>query len=460
MKMRKGLLFMFVAIMVFTLAACSGNGAPTPPNTGNNQSNTPDNATPAPENDGADDPVVQDKEPVTLTVGTFGDDAEKAAMNGWFDEYKKTHPYVTFKLIALEGNPAATAVTMAAAGNMPDVIWVYDGYVKTMYEQGLLAPLDEGFQRLGVDMNDIPEGMMSYGHIEGKYYFAPRDHSQLMVVVNKTLLEQEGIPMPQNGWSWDEFVDTVKATTKKDESGQTTQFGVRLNLAWLPSIESYALGRGGEYLNKETLQVSFSDPKVVAGLKDAADLIKEGYADNPWVTYPEDFWATGKMAMAIHVRPGIPTWANAAKAKGFEWDVVSFPKLPEREAIGSGTSGYAANAASKVKDEAVDFVASLMLPAEHKAFGVAGGTAVPILKSLQSDDYWRKGIVEGKNTDAFVYNVDKTVGRDTDVLLKAEAGQKVESEISEALKKYVTNETSLEDALKKADEVINGTQGK
>ncbi|BBH20535.1 hypothetical protein Back11_18800 [Paenibacillus baekrokdamisoli] len=97
---------------------------------------------------------------------------------------------------------------------------------------------------------------------------------------------------------------------------------------------------------------------------------------------------------------------------------------------------------------------------EHKAFGVAGGTAVPILKSLQTDDYWRKGIVEGKNTDAFVFDVDKTVGRDTDVLLKAEAGQKVESEVSEALKKYVANETSLEDALKKADEVINGTQSK
>jgi len=445
---RKSLLIALVAIIAFTLAACSsGNNKNEPPtNTPpKEETNTPKETEPEPE--------PAKKDPVELTVGSFGSESEQKSVEDWFAVYQKTHPHVTLKYMALEGDPAATALTMAASGNMPDVVWLSDGHVRTFYEQGIAAPLNDAFDRVGVDLNDVNPAMLSYGSIDGNYYFAPRDLSHMVVFANKTLLEQEGVPMPTDGWTWDQFVDIVKQVTKKNDSGETTQYGVDFNFNWLPNYIAFAQAAGGDYLNRETMKLQFSDPKVIEGLNMYANLIKEGYAFNPFTPSPNTFHE-GKAAFYFGVRPHANSIKDAAKAKNFQWDLVTLPVTPVKYAVGSGTSGYAANAKSKHLEEATDFVASLLTPEAHKAFGLAGN-AVPLLKSLVSDPYWRNIPEEGKNDDAYVAHPENDVGRDTDVLLPAAAGTKIVGLLGEAFAKYFNGQTSIEDALKSVDEQIN-----
>ncbi|MCQ6557248.1 ABC transporter substrate-binding protein [Paenibacillus mendelii] len=446
---RKSLLIAFITIIAFTLAACSSGN--------NNKSNemTPP-ANDEPKNNDTKEPEAEPpvkKDPVELTVGSFGSESEKKSVEDWFVVYQKTHPHVTLKYITLEGDPASTAMSMAASGNMPDVVWLSDGHVRTFYEQGIAAPLNDAFERMGVDLNDVNPAMISYGAIDGNYYFAPRDLSHMIVFVNKTLLEQEGIPMPTDGWTWDQFVDIVKQVTKKNEVGETIQYGVDFQFNWLPNYIAFAQAAGGDYLNRETMKLQFSDPKVIEGLSMYSDLIKEGYAFNPFTPSPNSF-AEGKVAFLYGVRPHANSVNDWSKAINFQWDLVTLPRTPVKYAVGSGTSGYAANAKSKHLEEATDFVASLLTPEAHKAFGLAGN-AVPLLKSLTEDPYWRNIPETGKNDDAYVAHPESDVGRDTDILLPAEAGWKIVGLLNDAFTKYLNGQSSLEDALKVVDEQVN-----
>lgn len=430
---KRSMLVAIMLVLALVAAACGGNG-------GGGNSATNDNG--------------KKHDPVELTVGSFATPDEQKSVEAWFAVYKKTHAWVTLKYVPLEGSPNATALTMAAAGTMPDVIWLTDGDVRNFYEQGLIEPLNDAFDRVGVDINNVNPAMISYGAIDGKYYFAPRDLSHMVVFANKTILDQEGIPLPQDGWTWEDFVNISKQVTKKNDAGETIQWGAQTQVNWIPQFEAMALGWGGDYLNRDTMEVQFSDPKVIEGFKASLDLIKDGYAINNFKQYPADMFMEGKVAFMFGVKPHENAVNDAGKAKGFEWDVVPFPKQPVRYAVGSGTSGYAVNSKSKVKEEAEDFVAMLLTDDAHKAFGSVG-LAVPLLKSLEKDPYWRGKPVEGKNDDAFTIHPESDVGRDTDVLIPTKAGQKVTELISDAFSKYIDGKASLEDSLKAADEQIN-----
>ena len=135
---RKSLLIALIAIIAFTLAACSSGN-----NTNEPKTNTPpkEENTNTPKEPEAEPPVKKD--PVELTVGSWASESEQKSVEDWFAAFQKTHPHVTLKYIGLEGDPGATALTMAASGNMPDVVWLADAHVRSFYEQGVVAPLND-----------------------------------------------------------------------------------------------------------------------------------------------------------------------------------------------------------------------------------------------------------------------------------------------------------------------------
>ena len=56
--------------------------------------------------------------------------------------------------------------------------------------------------------------------------------------VNKTLLQKEGIKVPDNDWTWDDFYGICKAIVKdSDGDGQMDQFGC-YDYTWLQAVYS------------------------------------------------------------------------------------------------------------------------------------------------------------------------------------------------------------------------------
>ncbi|WP_274362884.1 ABC transporter substrate-binding protein [Paenibacillus thermotolerans] len=452
-------LTMTVILTISLLAACGGGGTNTPADNestaetpGETSGNEP---APVDESEPSSEPVKKD--PVTLTIGTLGEE-DKIAFEAVAKEFQKTHPHVSFEYLV--GTHSGNVPGMAAAGNAPDIYWLPDGFVNMFKEQGLLAPLNDAFDRMQVDLSDVSEGMLSYGLFDGQYYFSPRDHSQMVTFVNKTLLENEGFEMPQDGWTWEEFVDISRAVTKKDANGNVIQTGNAGDVNWLPNWTAFALGLGGYPLaNEETRLADFSRPETVEAFRTVLDLMKEGVMANEYAeSYPK--FEEGKAAFFFGVRPHVGLVVNAAQANGFDWDVISFPVLPKQHAIGSGTSGYGVYPGTKHLEDATDFAAYLLTKEGHKAFSGNMLGAVPVLKSLQQESYWKEQPeLEGKNVDAFMKYIEFNVPRVTDLYLNA-AGQAETALFGNLFAPYMKGEKSLEDICKELDEKVNALQKK
>ncbi len=61
----------------------------------------------------------------------------------------------------------------------------------------------------------------------GKLYFFPTNWNNVVVFYNKDLFDAAGIPYPKKSWTWSEFLDAAQKLTKRDASGQVTQYGMR-----------------------------------------------------------------------------------------------------------------------------------------------------------------------------------------------------------------------------------------
>lgn len=439
---RKLMLWMVLALIASILAGCSS-------------SNNKDEASSSPS------PTVGKQEetqkPITIRIGTFDDPFEQETARAVAELYVKDHPYITIKIEPYVGDPKTKVLAQAASGDLPDVTWLGDAYVKEFAEAGVLEPLDGYLEENNVDVNDIYPAMLGYGIIDGKTYMLPRDYNHIVFYANTTLLEQEGLTLPENGWTWDTFLEYANKLTKKDASGKTTQWAVSLNPTSVGTWMACAQGRGGHYLNKEEGTVNFSDPKVVAGLKDCWDLVKNGSAQDPMGQYAEDPFYAGKTAFMVGAKPFAAGIQVAAEAKGFNWDVTTFPQFPVKAAVGTGTSGYGVSAKSKHKKEAAGIVAMFVKKEGQIAFGKTGN-AVPVLKSMEADTTWRDNPVPGKNMDAFVVFPENDVLREHEMTLPTNMSNVINIAVGDAFSKYVLGAATLEDALKEVDEKASGAQ--
>ncbi|MBP1991754.1 ABC transporter substrate-binding protein [Paenibacillus eucommiae] len=447
-------ILMLIALITTLLNACSGNNNPneqtTEPgpeaNTNKETSTSTSTSTTQP-----------DTKPVTIRVGVINDPSETANVQAVADILKKDFPHITVKIEPYIGDMKQKALLQAASGDLPDVTWMGDGYVREFADAGILEPLNDYIKQYGVDTSDIYPAMLAYGTVGDTVYMLPRDALHMVMMVNTTLLKQEGLSLPPNDWDWATFLEYTKKLTKRDASGKTTQWGVNIApigpTIWGPCAQ----GRGVNYLNKETGKVQFSDPKVVQGLTDCWSLVKEGVSVDPFGEYPEDPFYAGKVAFLVSAKWAAEGVNNAAIAKGFEWDVATFPKLPGKRAVGSGTSGYSVYAKSKHKEAAAAFVTAFVKKEGQEAF-MKVGNGVPILMSMKDSLDWQNNPVPGKNVSAYTAFPEDDVLKEHELLFSAKKANAISSGVLAAYQKYMEGTMSLDDSLKELDESINAME--
>src|SRR5699024_2588752 len=94
-------------------------------------------------------------------------------------------------------------------------------------ELGALQPLDvllAGDKT--VDPSDFYDAALQSGSAGGVQYALPYERVPTLMFVHKTLLENEGIPVPENDWTWDDFYAICAQVTRDtDGDGIIDQFG-------------------------------------------------------------------------------------------------------------------------------------------------------------------------------------------------------------------------------------------
>lgn len=239
----------------------------------------------------------------------------------------------------------------ALKGEAPDLFFVLSNDFPTFTQVGLLENLDSYIEK-DADFDEDKYYQPSYqsGHINEHMYALPYESVPNLVFVNKTLLSNEGIELPENDWTWEDFYEVCKQVTKDtDGDGKLDQFGV-YGYTWEDAIFS----------NGVTLYNS-DDPNTLnfnqSGTTSSIEFMRELNQLNDNINVTSQMFDEGKVAFCImpfsEYRTYMPYPWRVKKYSNFEWDCVKMPAGEEGGNVSKvDTLLIGMNSGSKHKEEA------------------------------------------------------------------------------------------------------------
>lgn len=163
-----------------------------------------------------------EKEPVTITITWWGGQSRHDYTQQLLDLYTAQNPHVTFEAVpsGWDGYFDKLA-TSAATGSMPDIVQMDYMYIATYTANGTLADMASYYADSTIDVSSIDANILGSGMIDGKNVDIPLSTSIMALSYNPAVLEDAGVAMPVNDWTWAEFKDTMvkiaETSNVKDE---------------------------------------------------------------------------------------------------------------------------------------------------------------------------------------------------------------------------------------------------
>ena len=236
--------------------------------------------------------------------------------------FEQAHPGVKVEYVS--GIPAGDYSEWLAGqimmGTEPDLYFVLPEDFNLLVSSGALAQLDE---RITADPEFDTvvyyEPCLRSGQSEGKQYALPHESVPTIMFVNKTLLETNGIAMPDNDWTWEDFYSICEQITNVE----LRQYGV-YGYSWQDAMYS----NGASLFSEDGRNCYLAEEKVLESVQFAKRLneLNEGYS----VT-ARDF-DEGRVAFCpllySEYRAYQPYPWRVKKYSAFEWDCVTMPAGP------------------------------------------------------------------------------------------------------------------------------------
>ena len=233
--------------------------------------------------------------------------------------FEEAHPSVKVEYVS--GIPAGDYSEWLAGqimmGTEPDLYFVLPEDFDLLVSSGALAQLDERIAKdPEFDRSVYYEPCLRSGQSEGRQYALPHESVPTIMFVNKTLLETNGIPMPDNDWTWEDFYSICEQITDVD----ARQYGV-YGYSWLDAVYS----NGASLFSEDGRRCYLAEEKVLEAIQFTNRLLDLNGGYN--VT-ARDF-DMGKVAFCpllySEYRAYQPYPWRVKKYSAFQWDCVSMP---------------------------------------------------------------------------------------------------------------------------------------
>lgn len=192
--------------------------------------------------------AVQNRSPQILELGMFGDSYwDVANQDGYviidkaIEKFEEIYPEVKVHYYSgiHKEDYSEWLSRRILRGDSPDLYMILSEDFSKLVELGMLENLDkEMIQGDSLNIEDYYETSLEAGQIDGSQYALPYETVPTMMFVNRTLLEKEGIPVPDSDWTWNDLYRICKKVTKDlDGDGRLDQFGT-YNYSWLEALYS------------------------------------------------------------------------------------------------------------------------------------------------------------------------------------------------------------------------------
>src|SRR5262245_57603105 len=193
---------------------------------------------------------------------------------------------ITKALTAVKGNDAPTMSVLLSTDMYTlideDAIVPFDPLIKTAEDTAWLKSFYPAF--------------MENSQTGGKTWGIPFQRSTIVLYYNKEAFKEAGLDPNRPPGSWQEMADYAKKLTKRDASGNVTQWGVQIPSSGFPYwlFQGLAIENGVNLANPAGTEVYYDKPEVVSALQYWIDLVNKDKVHPPgiveWGTTPKDFF--------------------------------------------------------------------------------------------------------------------------------------------------------------------------
>lgn len=213
------------------------------------------------------------------------------------------------------------------AGQGPDVINLFYGWVPLYVDSGYLQPLPtDAFPVQQIEREFVP--MLRNSRFDGKYWALPTAVRSLSLFYNDDLLARAGIARPPV--TWDEFLVAADRTTVRDASGRITTEGFGI----APGGQDHHLIRevlfrqwGASPYSPDNRRVTYATPQGAEAFKWYTELItrhRVGVIDFfPGANGYRNAFMAGRAAMIIDGSFAVGSIRGGTRAK---WGVAPLPR--------------------------------------------------------------------------------------------------------------------------------------
>lgn len=300
--------------------------------------------------------------------------------------YEKKFPHVKVKYISgiQKDDYSEWLSKEVLKGEAPDVFFVLSDDFTSFSQVGLLQNLNTYIQQ-DKDFSKDAYYPSSYqaGVVDETTYALPYESVPNLVFVNKTLLEKEGIDLPTNNWTWDDFYNICKQVTKDtDGDGKVDQFGV-YGYSWKEALFS----NGASLFNDEGTKAFINSEKSIESFK----FVRELSTLNENATVTAQSFDEGNVAFCLmqfsQYRAYMPYPWRVKKYSNFDWDCIMLPSGPNGSNISEvDTLLLGMNASSSNKEEAWELLKMLShdVTTQLNIFKYSQG--VSVLKEVTQSD--------------------------------------------------------------------------
>ncbi|SOH93292.1 multiple sugar transport system substrate-binding protein [Monaibacterium marinum] len=284
-------------------------------------------------------------------------DARVEAMEQLIASFEEENPDITVTMTHFPYADYRTKVAAAIpAGEGPDVVQLFYGWLNDYIEAGLIQPLPtDTFDPDVIDAEFFP--MVGAMKKDGVYYALPTAVRSLALFYNERLLEAAGVEPPT---TLDELVEVAAATTERDGAGNITQVGITTGMTaqdhhWFREVLIRQFG-GEPYLDDyQTVNYDTEAGRAAldyyTGLQSEHGVTIEGFMDEPQAAFK-----AGRAAMHID---GSFRIGSLADQRGLRWGVTELPAAAD--GTQSNYSSYWVNAiTSKAEGEKLEAAVKFM----------------------------------------------------------------------------------------------------
>ena len=333
----------------------------------------------------------------------------------------------------------------------PDVFLLPSNMYDTFAHIGALKPLDSLLENDPTISKDDFYSVSYVGDEPNSLYALPYQSVPNLVFVNKTLLEQLQIEVPNTNWTWNDLYTISEAISTYNKQNQTNYYSY-VGYDWLEAVYS----NNGSVYNSISNEVDFGNSQFIQAIEYMRKLTTLNVGTNK-----SDLFDKGQVAFSVmnysDYRTYMPYPYRVKKFSNFEWDCVALPSGINGDNISSvDTLSVAISANTNHTSLAWDFAKVLAANQTYQSYLVKEGEGVSVLPSVMKDEEVLEYLKEDNpgDSDFNFSSIDEVMNKGVAVRNTQQYSQ-VLSLANETIVDLMHNETDINNALVRLSNEIN-----